>query len=98
MRSFRFLPQARQELLDQIDYHGSARDGLGIRFEQAAADAVRRAVANPEHGAPRSRNTRRLRVSGFPLGVVYQATEREVLIVAVADSRRRPEYWAARMK
>lgn len=97
MRALRFLPQARKELLDGIDYYGSVREGLGIRFEQAVAKAVRRAVANPEHGAPRSRHTRRLLVTGFPFGVIYRASDREVLVVAIADSRRRPEYWATRV-
>ena len=98
MRTFRFLPQARKELLDEIRYYGSAQDGLGIRFERAVAEVVRRAVADPEHGAPRSKNTRRLLVKGFPFSLIYRATTEEVLIVAVADSRRRPEYWAARIE
>ena len=49
MRTFRFLPQARKELLDEIRYYGSAQDGLGVRFEKAVTEAVRRAVANPVH-------------------------------------------------
>jgi plasmid stabilization system protein ParE len=97
VRSFRFLPQARAELLDEIRYYGAIQEGLGIRFERAVAEAVRRAVGNPEHGAPRPRNTRRLRVKGFPFSVIYRADDREVLIVAIADSRRKPEYWATRI-
>lgn len=98
MRTFRFLPQARKELLDEIRYYGSAQEGLGVRFGQAVAEAVRRAVANPEHGAPRSKRTRRMLVKGFPFGIIYRATDETVLIVAVADSRRKPEYWAARVE
>ena len=97
MRSFRFLPQAREELLDEIRYFGDLREGLGQRFQEAVADAVRRACANPEHGAPRSSNTRRLLIRGFPFSVIYRATDTEVLIVAIADSRRRPEYWTGRL-
>lgn len=98
MRTFRFLPQARKELLYEIIYYGSSQEGLGIRFERAVADAVRRAVANPEHGAARPRNTRRILVRGFPFSIIYRATDKEVLVVAVADSRRRPEYWAGRVR
>ncbi len=98
MRTFRFLPLARRELLDEIRYYGSAQEGLGIRFERAVAEAVRRAVANPEHGAPRSRNTRRLLVKGFPFSIIYRANDQEVLIVAVADFRRKAEYWAGRVE
>jgi plasmid stabilization system protein ParE len=84
-------------LLDEINYYGAAQNGLGVRFERAVAEAVRRAVANPEHGAPRSRNTKPLLVKGFPFSVIYRADDREVLIVAIADSRRKPDYWAKRM-
>ena len=98
MRTLRFLPQARKELLDEISYYGSVQVGLGVRFEKAVTEAVRRAVENPEHGALRSKNTRRALVKGFPFSVIYRATAREVLMVAIADSRRKPEYWAGRIK
>ena len=98
MRTFRFLAAARKELLDEIRYYGAAQEGLGVRFEKAVAAAVRRAVANPEHGAARSKRTRRMLVKGFPFGIVYRITDATVLIVAVADSRRRPEYWAERLE
>jgi plasmid stabilization system protein ParE len=92
------LPQARTELLDEIRYYGSAQEGLGVRFESAVADVVRRAVANPEHGALRSKNTRRMLVKGFSFTVIYRANDNEVLIGAIADSRRKPEYWAGRIE
>lgn len=31
--------------------------------------------------------------SGFPYGVVYEADDAEVLIIAVANLHRRPDYW-----
>lgn len=98
MRTFRFLPAARKELLDEVSYYGSGQEGLGVRFQRAVAEAVRRAVATPDHGAPRSRRTRRLLVKGFPFSIIYRATDESVLIVAVADSRRKPEYWAGRIE
>ena len=98
MKIFRFLPRARKELLDEISYYGSVQEGLGVRFEKAVTEAVRRAVENPEYGASRSNNTRRLLVKGFPFSIIYRVSESEVLIVAIADSRRKPEYWAGRIK
>ena len=44
------------------------------------------------------KRTRRMLVKGFPFGIVYRVTDETVLIVAVADSRRRPEYWAERIE
>ena len=94
---FRFLPHAQAELLEGVSYYSAIRAELGLRFEQAVADAVRSAVAHPERGAPRSKNTRRWLVKGFPFGVIYRANEAEVLVVAVAHQRRQPEYWARRV-
>ena len=96
--TFRFLPPAEAELLEGISYYGAIRPELGTRFEQAVAQAVRSAVAHPERGAPRFKNTRRRLVTGFPFGVINRVGESEVLIVAVAHQRKRPEYWAGRLK
>ena len=96
--TFRFLAPAEAELLEGISYYGAIRPELGTRFEQAVAEAVRSAVAHPERGAPRSKNTRRWLVRSFPFGVIYKVGESEVLIVAVAHQRKRPEYWAGRIK
>ena len=94
--TFRFLPAAQAELLDGISYYSAIGAELGFRFEQALAHAVRSAVAHPDRGAPRSKNTRRCLVKGFPFGVIYRANEAEVLVVAVAHQRKRPKYWAQR--
>ena len=95
--TFRFLPPAQAELLDGISYYLAINTELGLRFEQAVADAVRSAVAHPERGAPRSKNTCRWLVKGFPFGIIYRASEVEVLVVAVAHQRKQPEYWSQRV-
>jgi plasmid stabilization system protein ParE len=94
--TFRFLPAAQAELLEGISYYSAIRPELGIRFENAVAFAVRSAVAHPDHGAPRSKNTRRWLVKGFPFGVIYRANDEELVIVDVAHQRKRPEYWSDR--
>ena len=92
--TFRFLPPAEEELLEAISYYAAIQSKLGIRFEEAVAEAVRNLVVNPERGAPRSRSTRRWLVKSFPFGVINRVSESEILIVAVAHQRKRPEYWA----
>ena len=95
--TLRFLPQAEAELREAISYYASINPELGSRFEQVAADAVRKSAAHPERGAPRSKSTRRWLVKGFPFGIVYRADGEGVLIVAIAHERKKPEYWAGRM-
>jgi plasmid stabilization system protein ParE len=94
---FRFLWPAQEELFEGISYYSAIQVELGLRFEQAVSDAVRDALAHPERGAPRSRNTRRWLVRGFPFGVIYRADGNELLVVAVAHQRKQPEYWARRV-
>jgi plasmid stabilization system protein ParE len=94
----RFLPSAEAELLEGISYYSAIRPELGIRFEQAVAEAVRNAVLHPEHGAPRTESSRRWLVKNFPFGIIYRAGESDVLIIAVAHQRKKPEYWASRLR
>lgn len=95
--SFRFLAPAQTELLEAIAYYAEINAELGVRFQQSVAKAVRAAAAHPERGAPRSRNTRRWLVQGFPFAVVYQEVTGEILVVAVAHQRKQPAYWARRL-
>jgi toxin ParE1/3/4 len=95
---FRFLPPAQAELIEQISYYSAIQPELGVRFEEAAADAVRRAAEFPQHGAPRPMNTRRRLIVGFPFAVIYKIQEEGILVVAFADGRRKPNYWAKRVR
>lgn len=93
----RFLPAAEAELLKEVAYYSSARDGLGIKFELAVENAVKMALANPDGGRPSSKGTRSWLVKGFPFTVLYRATSAEFLVVAVVHHRRKPGYWADRI-
>lgn len=93
----RFLPAAEAELLKEVTYYSNARDGLGIEFEAAVAAAVKRAVANPDSGAPSAQGTRGRLVKAFPFSVVYRVSDIELLVVAIVHHRRKPEYWSGRI-
>jgi plasmid stabilization system protein ParE len=95
--NIRFLASAQAELLAVITYYAEITPELGARFEQAAAKAVRAAATHPERGAPRSSNTRRWMVKTFPFGVIYREGVSEILVVAVAHQRKKPEFWARRL-
>ena len=93
----RFLPAAEAELLKEVAYYSSARDGLGVKFEHAVESAVKKAIANPDGGAPSHKGTRSRLVKGFPFSVVYRASKTEILVVAVMHHRKEPGYWTARI-
>jgi len=94
----RFLPAAEIELLKEVSYYSKARAGTGVRFQAAIQAAISRAATHPLGGAPSFKETRSVLVKGFPFSVVYRLSERELLVVAVAPHRKRPQYWASRIE
>jgi toxin ParE2 len=96
--TIRFLEIAETELDEAVTFHESQVPGLGQTFlaeTLASLDLIRR---YPNAGHPLSTNTRRCRLSRFPYGLIYQANELEILIVAVAHLHRRPNYWSKRQR
>jgi toxin ParE1/3/4 len=98
MIKVRFLPAAEIELLKEVTYYSKARAGTGIRFQAAIEAAVFRAATHPLGGAPSFKETRSVLVKGFPFSVVYRPSEQELLVVAIAPHRKRPQYWASRIE
>ena len=97
MIKVRFLPAAEIELLKEVAYYSKARTGTGIRFQAAVQAAISRVGAHPLGGAPSFKETRSVLVKGFPFSVVYRPSKQELLVVAIAPHRKRPQYWAARI-
>ena len=98
MIKVRFLPAAEIELLKEVTYYSKGRTGTGVRFQAAIEAAVSRAATHPLGGAPSFSETRSVLVKGFPFSVVYRPSERELLVVAIAPHRKRPQYWASRIE
>ncbi len=98
MSSARFTKQARAEFLAQITYYEGQQKGLGARFRGEVEAAAQRAATFPLHGKPSAGGTRRRLVTDFPFSVVYTETQYGVLIHAVADGRRQPDYWLGRIQ
>ena len=91
-----FHPDARAELDHAVDYYDGCRVGLGLEFAEEVYAAVTRIVRHPQAWSPLSKNTRQCLLHRFPYGVVYRIATDSVLIIAVADLRRRPGYWKGR--
>ncbi len=98
MKQARFTEHARSELLGQTAYYEAIEKGLGARFRSEVEATAQRAAVYPLHGKPSAGGTRRRLVTDFPFSVIYTEEKYGVLIHAVADSRRLPEYWLNRLK
>ena len=94
----RVLEVARQELGEAIAYYNGQAPGLGDAFLLETVAAIDRIRRFPQAWHPLGENTRRCRLRRFPYGVIYHEDKDEILIVAVAHSHRRPDYWRDRVK
>ena len=92
-----WLPIAIEEHDQAVAFYEERSAGLGERFEAEASRAIELIREYPRAWHPVSARARRCRLNRFPYGIVYWVGVEELLIVAVAHSKRRPRYWQARV-
>ncbi|QTA86787.1 type II toxin-antitoxin system RelE/ParE family toxin [Desulfonema magnum] len=95
---YAFHPSAKMELNEAIHYYESCRIGLGAEFAKEIRSTVRRINEFPEAWSPLTENTRRCLTRRFPYGVIYQITNDQILIIAVTQLNRKPDYWKSRIQ
>jgi plasmid stabilization system protein ParE len=83
-------------------WYDDQRAGLGGEFLATLDAAIKRIGEDPQTGSrletlPDAPNVRRLQLRRFPFLIVYEIAGDEVRIVAIAHSRRRPNYWKGRL-
>jgi hypothetical protein len=92
-----FLEIAQVELDNAIEYYNYEVSGLGDTFLTEVLKALDRIGEFPEAWHPCSTRTRRCQTRRFPYGVIYQIREKEILVVAIANLHRKPDYWKDRI-
>ena len=93
----RFLEIAQIELDEAIEYYNYEMSGLGEEFLTEVLKALDRIGEFPEAWHPCSKRTRRYQTRRFPYGIIYQIREKEILIIAIANLHRKPDYWKERL-
>jgi len=92
----KFLVPARRELREAVRYYNAQRVSLGEEFRDEVWDTIRRIQNFPEAWHPLSDSIRRCQMNCFPYGLIYESSENEIVIIAVAHLHRAPEYWRSR--
>jgi mRNA-degrading endonuclease RelE of RelBE toxin-antitoxin system len=93
----RFLEIAGIELDEAIQYYNHEARGLGDDFLVEAVKALDRIAKFPEAWHTCSNRTRRCQMRRFPYGIIYQIRKEEILVVAIANLHRKPDYWGNRI-
>jgi mRNA-degrading endonuclease RelE of RelBE toxin-antitoxin system len=90
------LEVAKVELDEAIDYYNSEAPGLAEDFLIEILNALGRIEKYPEAWHPLSKRTRRCRTRRFPYGIIYQIRSDEILVIAIENLHRKPNYWKKR--
>ena len=91
------LGEAEQEFAESIAYCESKEPGLGWRFRNEVAEAVKRIFRHPELARLRPKGYRRVNLHAFPHYIAYVIRGETIWIVAIAHGYRRPEFWIHRV-
>ena len=91
------LESAQIELDETIEYYNYESFGLGDDFLKEFLTALKRIGEFPEAWQPCTKRTRRCQTRRFPYGIIYQIREQEILVIAVANLHREPDYWKERI-
>ena len=94
----RFLLPARRELNEAVRYYNLQRGDLGESFRDEAWEAVRRIREFPLAWHLLGGAIRRCQMERFPYGIIYEPSEVEIVLIAVAHLHRNPEYWRSRVQ
>lgn len=91
-----FAEAAWEELQEAVAYYDAQRAGLGDELVAEVHRAVEHIEDFPDAWQELAQGIRRCRLKRFPYGLVYQAQEERILILAVMHLRRKPGYWRGR--
>jgi hypothetical protein len=86
------------EIDHEVDYYESRQAGLGNELEDEIDAALLLTLRFPE-AAPQWRERPDRRVTAlnrFPFTIPYQITHEDIAVLALAHTRRRPDYWSRR--
>lgn len=92
-----FLELAEFELNDAFEYYQTVLDNLGYEFVKEIKLSLDRIKRFPGSYQEIGKHSRRCLVHKFPYGIIYQIREKEILVIAISNLHREPEYWAPRV-
>jgi plasmid stabilization system protein ParE len=86
------------DLNDTLAYYYQHGPHVAMRFADAVRAGEQDIMGFPEMAYSPSGKLRMLRIMRFPYSLVYLPIKSDILIIAVAHHKRRPDYWKHRLR
>jgi toxin ParE1/3/4 len=99
----RVLAEARKETERAAEWYDEQRLGLGEDFLQELESVYTNIEDHPHRplritiAGLEEREFHRVILRRFPYKVIYEVDDDEIVVLAVAHARRKPNYWADRL-
>ena len=98
MKALEYHPESKAESREAIDFYWSRSRASALDFRDELKSALSRLRKAPNACSPFLHGTRRILLDRFPYFVVFRERPHDIQIVAIAHAKRRPGYWAKRLK
>jgi toxin ParE1/3/4 len=96
MIGYRFLPPAEEEMIEASLFYEARSQGLGFEFLDGVQRLIGLVREHPKLGQSVGGGFRRAVLRRFPFSLIYSEEPSEIVIIAVAHQKRRPDYWRER--
>jgi toxin ParE1/3/4 len=94
----RVHPAATSEAVEAAAWYFRRSECRGLSFFERLRQAYAEVEAHPLRWALYRKRTRHFKLRGFPDLVVYRPWQDGVLVLTVAHGKRKPAYWAKRLR
>jgi mRNA-degrading endonuclease RelE of RelBE toxin-antitoxin system len=91
------LKPAQEELDESILFYDQQLQGLGDKFLTEVLKTIDLIQKYPNAWQKLSERVRKCSVKAFPYGIVYVILDDNLIVVAIANSHRKPNYWSDRI-
>ena len=93
-----FTPQAIAEIEEAFAFYELRVPGLGGDFRTEAHHALSLVLEHPRAWKRVGHGLRQCKLNRFPYALVYGLEGEHVIVIAVANLRRKPGYWRKKVK
>ncbi len=93
---FEFAQAAREEFLESVNYYELQQPDLGVTFSEQVHATIERILDFPEGWTPLDDTFHRCLVKQFPYALIYTILDKKLIIIAVMNLHRKPNYWRDR--